>query len=380
MLLDSPLGRQFLVGYLDIGESPFESGLFEQLGLGSVSGSSVQLTAGRVWPRRLRRPRRSLRSRSWRDVSAAEVRALIGAAVAREQWRELAGMGELELLADLATFTYRFGFGGGDEVVWALTALAKEELRPIADALVLAPATRRWWEPAGLADQRFVEWDGPDWPRLSGASIEQAVHAAAQESRERNAEGLRSGRPREREGTSIGACWWSAPEFADRSWTTSAFGDAPSVALFGFINSFAPVQDTGATVWSLRMDAQARVLEITGPADWQRLVSEFPQDVTGTHDGEWRDWGVPGPWRLPDWEQVMERYDGVHVTIGGYVASCGLALPADGGYTMLAGWIPGATAWFRDCTTGATRLGRWQGSPGGSRGWDDLRDEWTPDG
>jgi hypothetical protein len=92
-----------------------------------------------------------------------------------------------------------------------------------------------------------------------------------------------------------------------------------------------PLAETGVTVWSLQAAPHANVLEITEPTGWQALVGRFPRDVTGTHDGEWRYWGgVPGPWRLPDWELVMEHYDGVHVTIGGYLASCGLALPVGG--------------------------------------------------
>lgn len=261
--------------------------------------------------------------------------------------------------------------------MWALTALARQELQPIADAL--AAATSRWWEPAVLADQRFVEYDGADWARLTGSAFEPEILASAQAARARNSDGLRSGRPREEPGTRIGACWWSAPEFAERTWTTSAFGDAPSIALCSFIDGFTPGEESAATIWSLRIGPQARVLEISAPADWQQLVARFPRDVTGTHDGEWRDWGgVPGPWRLPDWEQVMAHYDGVHVTIGGYVASCGLALPVGDGYTMLAGWVPGATLWLRDLTIQARRLGRWAGLPQGGGGWDDRRDEWTP--
>ena len=81
----------------------------------------------------------------------------------------------------------------------------------------------------------------------------------------------------------------------------------------------------------MQIDPRSRVLEITGPADWQALVARFPRYVTGTHDGEWRYWGgVPGPWRLPDSEQVMGRYDGVHVSIGAAVA-LGVPLPAAGG-------------------------------------------------
>ena len=115
-------------------------------------------------------------------------------------------------------------------------------------------------------------------------------------------------------------------------------------------------------------------------------MSAFPQDVTGTHDGEWRALsGLAGPWRLPDWAQVMEHYDGVHLTVGGCLAcgglACGgLALPAGGGHTMLTGWIPDATIWLRDVATGDRCLGRWHGDPQGSGSWDDLQDAFAADG
>jgi hypothetical protein len=41
--------------------------------------------------------------------------------------------------------------------MWALTALAAQELRPVADALASSPAARRWWQPVARADQRFLE-------------------------------------------------------------------------------------------------------------------------------------------------------------------------------------------------------------------------------
>jgi hypothetical protein len=44
-----------------------------------------------------------------------------------------------------------------------LIALAQQELRPVADAVVSSPTARRWWEPVARVDQRFLEWDG--WPR-----------------------------------------------------------------------------------------------------------------------------------------------------------------------------------------------------------------------
>jgi hypothetical protein len=366
LLLDSPLGRQFLVGWLGFG---FERWLFEELELAEVPGISMLRAPGT-------RRHRTRRRRAWQEVEPEEARALIGTAVRRGEWRELLERDELGLLSELAAGTSGFGFGGGEEAVWGLTALAKEELRPVAEALVAAPGTATWWEPAALADQRFLEWD--DCPRVTGSAVEQAVRDGMRAERAENEEGLRRRRPRERPGTRIGACWWAAPKFAQLTWTTSAAGDIPAIAFGHFIDTLWPFEETGVTVWSLQIAPHARVLEITGPAQWQALVSRFPRDVTGTHDGEWRYWGgVPGPWRLPDWELVMEHYDGVHITIGGYLAACGLALPVGDAYTMLAGWIPGATVWMRDLAVASRPLGRWYGCPQ-NLDWDAVRDSWTP--
>jgi hypothetical protein len=264
-------------------------------------------------------------------VPAGQAGNVIGTAVAWRSWRErLANIGESDLLADLADVSSLFGFRGGDEELWGLTALAATELRPVAEALVDSPGGRRRWEPADLTSQRFVEWDGQ--PRMTGPALEQAVREFMVAERAENAEGLRRRRPRERPAVRIGAYWWSPPGFAPQAWTTTAVEGLPAAGCCEFFDTYLPPQDvTGAVVSALQIDPRARVLEITGPADWQDLVTRFPRDVTGTHDGEWRYWGgVPGPWRLPDWEQVMDHYDGVHVSIGAAVASCGVALPAAG--------------------------------------------------
>jgi hypothetical protein len=260
---------------------------------------------------------------------------VIGRAVAWRSWREeLAGIGEAELLADVAGLAVRFGFTGEDERIWGLTAMAADELRPVAEALLSAPGARGWWDPADLAGQRYVEWDG--LPRLTGPAAERAVRDCVTTERADNAEGLRRPRPAERPGVTIGALWWSAPAVAPQAWTTPAAGGLPAAGLCEFFDTFLPPGEAdGADVWQVQIDPQAQVLEIACPADWQDLVTQFPRDVTGTHDGEWRDWGgVRGPWRLPAWEQVVDHYDGVHVTVGAAVAACGVALPAGHGYTM----------------------------------------------
>jgi hypothetical protein len=370
LLLGSPRGRALLAGCLDFA---FSAALHEQLGLGPVLLTAL-LTGGGTRRDAGPRPRR------WQDVPAREVRKVVGAAVASGKWRGLLDLDELGLLAVLAGAHPDFGGGAADGGTLELLALAAEELRPVADALVSAPAARRWWEPVARADQRFLEWDG--WPRLTGRSVGWAVHDSMTAQRTENALGLGWAK---RHGEPVRGCWWSVPEFTVQSMTTGGFGAVSAIGLARFEDLFTPLEETGATVWSLRIAPEARVMEIAGPADWQALVTAFPQDVTGTHAGEWGVASGPaapqaGPWRLPDWERVMEHYDGVHLTIGGYLACGGLALPAAGGFTMLAGWIPDATIWLRDVAAGQRLLGRWYGDPQGSGTWDDLPDAFVADG
>jgi len=314
--------------------------------------------------------------REQRDGAAATIRAIAGAAVARGEWRGLLDLDEFGLLAAVAGAHPDFGRGavaGGGML--APLVLAQEELRPVADALVSAPAARRWWDPVARADQRFLEW--ADWPRLTGPAVQWAVRDSMTAARAENARGLALA---QRHAAPVRDCWWSVPEFAVQSMTTGGFGAVSPIALARFEDLHTPLEETGATVWSVQIAPQAQVMEIAGPADWQALVTAFPADVTGTHDGEWRaSSGLPGPWRLPDWEQVMEHYDGVHLTIGGYLACGGVTPPVGDGHTMLAGWIPDATLWLRDVATSQRRLGRWYGDPQGTGTWDDLTDAFVPD-
>ena len=249
------------------------------------------------------------------------------------------------------------------------------QLRPVAQALLAAPGARGWWDPVRLGEQRLVEWDGE--PPLRGPALEQAVRDHMRDDRAENERGGATARPRDRPGIRIGACWWSTPRFARQASTSRPVSGVPALSLCQFFDDVSP--GDGATVWSVEIDPAARVVEITEPADWQRLVARFPRDVTGTHDGEWRDWGgVDGPWLLPDWERVMEHVDAVHVTVGATVCAGGVALPVDGAYTMLHAWVPDSTLWLRDMTVSRRRLGRWEGGPQyGS--WDGPPPEWHPE-
>lgn len=369
LLLGSPLGRQFLA---ECADPLLEHTLFTSLGLGAVPNTaefSVDLAGGPV--RRVRRRKR----RAWHQVPAAEVCEAVRAAVGAGQWRRLGELSETGLLDELAGVTELFGFGGGDEALWGLTAVAAEELRPVAAALARSPGASRWWDPVRRPDQRQLTWAGQ---KGDLAAVPDALRRDMAAERAANRKGLRK-RPRKGE-RNLGATWWSAPDFAEGTWTTGACDGLPTIELRGFIDTFTPFDASTATVRSLTVAEDARVAEIRRPRDWQDLVARFPRDATGTHDGEWRTWAdADGPWYLPDWEAVAEHFDGVHVTIGGYLASCGLALPVQDGCTVLAGWVPDATVWVRDVATGSRLLGRWQGDPTDVGEWPEVLAGWRPE-
>ncbi|UNZ16099.1 hypothetical protein [Streptomyces sp. 891-h] len=376
LLLGAPLGRDFLSAFVD---DWLEDTLFAALGLGDVPGTAafvVEDDGPGSTPRTRTVHRR--KHREWRDVPAAEARAVLRETVARREWSGLGEMTEAELMERLSEVSNLFGFGGGDTARWGLTGLAAEELRPVAEALAASPGAGWWWDPVDRTDQRQLVWGEPARREGSGlAGVEKAMRRDMARERVAHKKGRR-GRPRPGE-RNLGATWWSAPDFAENTWTTGARGGLPALELGHFIDTFTPFEESTATVGSLRIGEHARVAEIRGPRDWRELVTRFPRDVSGTHDGEWRDWGdVDGPWYLPDWEALAEHYDGVHVTVGGYLSSCGLAQPVHDGYTMLAGWVPDATVWVRDVATGDRLLGLWRGDPQDCGEWEERLAGWDP--
>ena len=313
-LLSSPLGRELLLNLID-------------------RRDYTDWSAGHDWS------------------TEPEVREAVRAAAARPPLPTNA----LDFLLALERRTFIFGFMGY-EWLWRLTKSMTDELRPAAQDVVAAVAPYGWWEPVERTDQRLLLWDGQ--PEVVGDGIEALVRDGVERARAENEEGLARHRPR-RGQRNVGAAWWSPLSFAPLTWTTRHVPPLPSVALLPFFDTFRPFEATGARVFALEIDPSAHVYEVNGPEDWRCLVEAFPMDVTGTHDGEWRRWGdVTGPWCLPDWSAVMERYDGVHVSVGSYVASCGLALPVGDAYTMLSAWVPDATFWLRDVAVDRRLLGR----------------------
>ncbi len=232
----------------------------------------------------------------------------------------------------------------------------REILEPVAQAVAQASAAA-WWDSA-LApdDQQYVEWLGePEQapPAMSGARArlnQWRTVTAAEESR------ALSG-PADPTAALTGS-WWSTPAQASPVSTTRRL---PALGAVGL----ALVEDssghTMARCWPLAAQPRSRVYEITGAADWVGLVTRYPLDVTGSRRHDW--WRVTGwadSWLIPDWADVAADFDGVHLTVAGYLTSAGRTLRVGQEATMLAGWNPDQTFWLNDVLRDAGPTTQWQ--------------------
>jgi len=206
-------------------------------------------------------------------------------------------------------------------------------LEPVAGALVRAPAVSWWDFGVDRYAQRVVHWiyerggldPGEDW-RLPTTPVADPAAALARD-------GL------------LTSDWWSAPCGAGLLQSARVLGSLP-VGLSLVEECTGDFEE--AWVWGLEVDSAARVREITGAADWAALVAEYPAVVDGHR--EWQTMtGRAGRWTLPDWRAIAQDWDGVHLTVSGYLSAASRVLElGDGTATMIAGFNPDHTFWLRD--------------------------------
>lgn len=140
------------------------------------------------------------------------------------------------------------------------------------------------------------------------------------------------------------AQWWSVPP--TRSSTRSLFDGTPAALWF--------VEDgmgwKRAVSRRMRVPSGVRAYEIDGPQAWAQLCREFPVEVTAQKRHDWyRATGRAGRWVVPDWPRVAEQYDGIHLTVRGYLSSAGTAITVDDATaSVIAGWAPDETYWLTD--------------------------------
>ena len=66
------------------------------------------------------------------------------------------------------------------------------------------------------------------------------------------------------------------------------------------------------------------------------------------------------------WSRVFGPLAAVHLTVLGYLATAGRALPVLDQFTVLAGWEPSETWWLSDVLQRATEPSTWRASESGT--------------
>ena len=325
--------------------------------LESSSGLSARL-------RRLLRPRRAHRDAGtwpqWMNPGGKDAATIIGTAVAsavRAPAEQPWFTDPPTLLASVAR--------AAEQREPSLPGGQAQLFRPLAEAVASAPAANWWWEPADLRHQRWVGCAhhrtlarGGDVARAVEAAEENAAAEEQAMARDRALAARRAGA----EGA-VSGTWWSGP-LGGTVWTSRGnIGDLPAVRL---ACAEDPLGEEEFEVWAVEIDPAARVYEVHEPGDWGRLAAAHPRDVTASRWHDWSRWtGREGRWILPDWRSVAAQWDGVHVSVAGYLSTAGMAVDSgDAAATLLAGWDADQTLWLRDVFTGTRQLTTWHGTPG----------------
>jgi hypothetical protein len=150
--------------------------------------------------------------------------------------------------------------------------------------------------------------------------------------------------------------WWSMPPPALVRTTRSLGADGPA-GLWWVEDSMGRDEAVATPV-----DAYpARVVELDGPDDWADLCRRHPLDVSASRRHDWyRVTGRDGRWVVPDWTAVAAEADAVHLTVRGYLsAATRLIDVGDGMASVLAGWNPDETYWFRGMAARPADARRW---------------------
>jgi len=156
-------------------------------------------------------------------------------------------------------------------------------------------------------------------------------------------------------GAAWSGVWWSTPPSVIPR-TSRRLGPLPVGLLL--------VEDSlgwdSARVTPVAVPSGARTLEIDGPDVWAELCRRHPLTVTASRRHDWYRTTGRGDteWLQPDWASVATEFDAVHLTVAGYLATAGRAVPISPTvHSVIAGWDPDATYWLTGglAATGPTR-------------------------
>lgn len=250
----------------------------------------------------------------------------------------------------------------GEDVLAAAPEL-HAPLARVATLLANSPHSAWWAAPLARDEQWVVDFlETPAGPAAQGtiAEILERWHTAQvdeEDDASRN-------RPADL-GAAWSGTWWSKPPNGVTR-TTRGLGLSGPVGL-------RLVEDgmgwKKAAVHRIHIPRDARVYEIGSPQSWAELCRRYPLEVTASRRHNWyRTTACTGRWVIPDWAQVGQHIDAIHLTVAGYLATAGRAVPVNGDLmTVLAGWDPDQTNWLSEITQDESTHQAWRND--GDEGW-----------
>ncbi|WP_344334464.1 acetyltransferase [Brevibacterium salitolerans] len=240
-----------------------------------------------------------------------------------------------------ATESARYWQEPDGEDLLAAAEPVRTQLRRVAVHIAASPYAQ--WLTASVAARRqwSIQWeDAPAVPPLTDPSS--TLRDASVRLLQDEAEAAQE-RPEDPTAGWSGA-WWSTPSHSVPS-TTGELVDGTPAGLC-FVEDGLGWQRAAAHAWDV--PSHLHILEIDGPEVWADLCRRFPLEVTGSMRHDWfRTTGRNGRWVVPDWAQVAEHFDGVHLTPLTYLAAAGTAISVGPDTaSVIAGWNPDQTFWF----------------------------------
>jgi hypothetical protein len=248
----------------------------------------------------------------------------------------------------------------GEDLIAARPAIIAA-LRPVADALLLAPGAAWWTAPVDRLALRYVSrFDRHDkkWlpaDPIPGDTTERLVRWRKNEIQTTTRD--RKARPDDPTAAYSGS-WWSAPNHSRLISTTRPLSRLGAIELVWHEDSMG---ETDALLWPMVTTRPSRVYEVNGPEDWVNLVRQYPLDVTSSRRHDWyRVTGRDGRWLIPDYAAVATEWDAVHLSVAGYLTTATRHLPIDDrASTVLTGWDPDQTWWLTDVLQTAGPAQHW---------------------
>lgn len=221
--------------------------------------------------------------------------------------------------------------------VLTATEPVRRELRRVAEHIARSPHSQWWITPPALTDQWSVWTWGDDRPDLPESTAADRLHHWRERTLENEERSTRD------PGTSFSG-WWSTPPTQS---STRRLSDGTPAGLWFVEDSMGWER---AVTRRVSISAGVDVYEIDGPQAWAELCRRFPLEVTAQNREDWRlTTGRSGRWVVPDWTRVADEYDGVHLTVAGYLAAAGTAIDVDADTaSVIAGWGPDETYWLTD--------------------------------